>query len=69
MSRLSASTASKPSVALKRRLWQQLLRLVYGKDVEDEALWLQHTYLVVVAKAIAARVLGFDVDNPADLLS
>jgi hypothetical protein len=61
--------ASKPSVALKRRLWQQLLRLVYGKDVEDEALWLQHTYLVIVAKAIAARVLGFDVDDPVDLLS
>ena len=52
---------TKPSVLLKRRLWQQLLRLVYGKDIEDNALWLQHTYLVVVAKAIAARVLGFDV--------
>ncbi len=60
--------ASKPSIALKRRLWTQLLRLVYGRDIEDDALWLQHTYLVVVA-AIAARVLGFEVDNPAELLS
>jgi len=64
-----AGLSSKPSIALKRRLWQQLLRLVYGKDTEDEALWLQHTYLVVVAKAIAARVLDFDVDDPAHLLS
>lgn len=60
---------AKPSVALKRRLWTQLLRLVYGRDIEDDALWLQHTYLVVVAKAIAARVLGFEVDEPDELLS
>jgi SAM-dependent methyltransferase len=66
---LWAKLGDKPSTALKRRLWQQLLRLVYGKDIEDERLWLQHTYLVVVAKAIAARVLGFEVDNPADILS
>jgi hypothetical protein len=64
-----ARLASKPSIILKRRLWQQLLRLVYGREIEDEALWLQHTYLVVVAKAIAARVVGFEVDDPAELLS
>jgi len=61
--------SSKPSIALKRRLWTQLLRLVYGREIEDDALWLQHTYLVVVAKAIAARVLGFEVENPDELLS
>jgi hypothetical protein len=44
-------------------------KLVYGRDIENELLWLQHTYLVIVAKAIAARVLGFEVDDPADLLS
>jgi len=60
---------NKPSIILKRRLWQQLLRLVYGRDIENELLWLQHTYLVIVAKAIAACVLGFDVDDPVDLLS
>jgi chromosome partitioning protein len=58
-----ARVVSKPSVTLKRRLWQQLPRLVYGRDVEDEALWLQHSFLVVVAKAIAARVLGFDLSE------
>lgn len=66
---LWAKLGTKPSVVLKRRLWQQLLRLVYGRDIENEALWLQHTYLVIVAKTIAARVVGFDVDDPADLLS
>jgi hypothetical protein len=66
---LWAKLGNKASVMLKRRLWQQLLRLVYGRDVENELLWLQHTYLVIVAKAIAARVLGFEVDDPADLLS
>ena len=66
---LWARLGNKASVILKRRLWQQLLRLVYGRDIENELLWLQHTYLVIVAKAIAARVLGFEVDDPADLLS
>jgi len=66
---LWAKLETGPSVTLKRRLWQQLLRLVYGRDIENEALWLQHTYLVIVAKAIAARVLGFDVDDPALLMS
>jgi hypothetical protein len=66
---LWAKLGNKASVALKRRLWQQLLRLVYGRDIENELLWLQHTYLVIVAKAIAARVLGFEVDDPDDLLS
>jgi N-6 DNA Methylase len=66
---LWAKLGNKASILLKRRLWQQLLRLVYGRDIENELLWLQHTYLVIVAKAIAARVLGFEVDDPADLLS
>jgi SAM-dependent methyltransferase len=66
---LWAKLGNKASVLLKRRLWQQLLRLVYGRDIENEALWLQHTYLVIVAKAIAVRVLDFDIENPADLLS
>jgi len=64
-----ARLGSKSSTALKRRLWQQLLRLVYGKDIEDDALWLQHTYLVIVAKAIASRVLGFDVNDPIEVMS
>jgi hypothetical protein len=31
-----------PAVALKRQLWESLLKLVYGKEVENEELWFQH---------------------------
>ena len=58
-----------PAVRLKRQLWAQLLKIVYGRDVESDALWLQHTYLVVVAKCIAFAVLGLPEDDPARLLS
>jgi hypothetical protein len=55
-------------ILLKRQLWAQLLKIVYGKDVENDPLWLQHTYLVV-AKCIAFAVLGLNEDDPARLLS
>ena len=57
------------AVALKRQLWAQLFKIVYGRDVDSDALWLQHTYLVVVAKCIALAVLGMNEDDPARLLS
>jgi hypothetical protein len=57
------------AVSLKRQLWAQLLKIVYGRDVESDALWLQHTYLVIVAKCIALAVLGMKEDDPARLLS
>ena len=52
-----------PAVALKRQLWAQLLKLVYGCEVETDALFFQHTFLVVVAKAIALAVRGLRDDN------
>jgi hypothetical protein len=52
-----------PAVALKRQLWAQLLKLVYGREVESDALFFQHTFLVVVAKAIALAVLGLRDDK------
>ena len=58
-----------PAHLLKRQLWAQLLKIVYGRDVENDALWLQHAYLVVVAKCVAFAVLGIDEDDPARLLS
>ena len=64
-----ALTRADPGVALKRQLWAQLLKLVYGRDVDSDALWLQHTYLVIVAKCIAFAVLGLNEDDPAKLLS
>lgn len=58
-----------PAVALKRQLWAQLLKLVYGREVETDALFFQHTFLVIVAKAIALAVLGLRDDNPKHVLS
>jgi len=58
-----------PEVRLKRDLWDGLLREAYGDDVGDDALFLQHTYLTIVVKAIAARVLDLPVDDPVALLS
>lgn len=46
-----------PDASLKRDLWNRLLRVAYGADVERPALFLQHTYLTIVAKAIATVAL------------
>lgn len=61
--------AGDPAVALKRQLWSELLKLVYGREVENEALFFQHSFLVIVAKSIALAVLGLREDDPKRLLS
>lgn len=66
---LWAKLGCNPAVALKRQLWAQLLKLVYGHDAESDALWFQHTFLVIVAKCIALAVLDLREDNPRRLLS
>jgi hypothetical protein len=58
-----------PAVDLKRQLWASLLKMVYGEEVDSDALWLQHSFLVIVAKAIAGAVLDITAEDPADLLS
>lgn len=45
--------SQKPSVRLKRDLWKRLLGVAYGSDVGTDYLFLQHSYLVAVAKAVA----------------
>lgn len=67
--RLWAELGDHPEVRLKRDLWDGLLRQVYGDDVGSDALFLQHTYLTILVKAIAARVLDLAVDDPAAMLS
>ena len=57
------------AVVLKRQLWAQLLKLVYGREVESDPLFFQHTFLVIVAKAIALAVLGLRDDDPKHVLS
>ena len=66
---LWATLRHDPEVQLKRDLWDGLLREAYGEEVGEDALFLQHTYLTIVVKAIAARVLDLSVDDPAALLS
>ena len=66
---LWAGLRDDPEVALKRDLWLRLLGEAYGEEVGDDSLFLQHTYLTMVVKAIAARVLGLPVDDPAALLA
>ena len=66
---LWATLGADPEVRLKRDLWDGLLREAYGEEVGDDSLFLQHTYLATVVKAIAARVLDLPVDDPAALLS
>ena len=60
--------SGRAEAALKRQLWSRHLGLVYGKAIEDDELWLQHTYLVTVAKAIAAGTMGFSGLEPSQLL-
>jgi hypothetical protein len=52
-----AAVASNPEANLKRDLWNRLLRVAYGSDIEAPQLFLQHTYLTIVAKAIATAAL------------
>ena len=58
-----------PNVRLKRDLWAQLIRRVYGTALSEDALFLQHTYLTTIAKTMAAKVLGVAITGPGDLLS
>jgi hypothetical protein len=58
-----------PAIKLKRQLWSQLLKLVYGREVEADGLFFQHTFLVIVAKAIALAVLDLRDDSPKRVLS
>jgi hypothetical protein len=69
LQRLWAEVRDNPEVQLKRSLWHGLLRQVYGDDVGSDALFLQHTYLTILVKAIAARVLALEIDDPAEMLS
>ena len=66
---LWAEVKDEPEVALKRELWARLLERVYGSSVDDDELFFQHTYLTVVAKTMALRVVGEELPRADDLLS
>ena len=67
--RLWGHVGSDPEVVVKRQLWDRLLRVSYGSEVEAPELFLQHTYLVIVAKAVAtAAFVSHLPDSGRDLL-
>lgn len=71
---LWAAGSEHPEVRLKRALWAKLLRTALGTQFADEeALFIEHTYLVLVATLIAHIVLGFEAtelrQSPAAVLS
>jgi len=69
LERLWAQLRAHSEVVLKRQLWDGLLREAYGTEVGDDALFLQHTYLTIVAKTIAARVLDLSTEDAGAILS
>ncbi len=69
LQRLWADLRGHSEVVLKRQLWDGLLREAYGTEVGDDALFLQHTYLTIVTKTIAARVLDLPAQDATAILS
>lgn len=54
-----------PAGKLKRSLWGKLLRTALGTQFADEdELFVEHTYLVLIATLIAHAVVGFDIATP-----
>ncbi|MGC2191905.1 MAG: hypothetical protein WA751_06200 [Candidatus Dormiibacterota bacterium] len=65
---------SHPEAALKRELWAKLLRSALGSQFEDnDELFVDHTYLVLLATLISHAVAGFGLEStrrdPGVLLS
>lgn len=63
-----------PGIAVKRELWVKLLHTALGSQFEaTDELFVEHTYLVLLATLIGHAVVGFDLhaqsDHPAVLLS
>ena len=66
-----AARRNDPTVAVKRRLWQDLLQVALGKDAADanddsDWLFIRHTYITsLIAVIIQQQLLG-DVSRHAD---
>lgn len=58
-----------PEAALKRDLWSRHLEFVYGTLIDPEELFLQHTYLTIVAKTMAVRTLTDGRLNAPEILA
>ncbi len=53
----------KPDIKLKYDLWKKSVDIVYGTEGTDESLFIEHTYLTIVSKAIAHAAF-FPSDQP-----
>ena len=43
----------RPDIRLKYDLWKKSVDIVYGTEGADESLFIEHTYLTIISKAIA----------------
>ena len=43
----------RPDVRLKYNLWKKSVDIVYGKEGAEESLFIEHTYLTIISKAMA----------------
>ncbi|MCY4474346.1 MAG: N-6 DNA methylase [Chloroflexi bacterium] len=74
---LYAKFSSYETVAVKRRLWHDLLRTALGEVVESEEfddLFVRHTYLTIVVGIVVQATFGMDVsqiaeNDPEDLVT
>ena len=60
-----------PAVAVKRRLWQDLLQVALGQESasdikRDDWLFIRHTYLITLTALILQRHFGIDVEREAE---
>ena len=56
---LWAAAQTSPEARLKRRLWARLLTTAFGAHfTDDDALFVEHTYLVLTAEVIAHAAVG-----------
>jgi hypothetical protein len=68
------ASAEFETIKLKRELWAKLLRSALGSQFDDtDELFVEHTYLVLLATLIGHAVVGFDLNatrnEPGVLLS
>ena len=54
----------RPDIRLKYDLWKKSVDIVYGTEGADDSLFLEHTYLTIISKAIAHAAFFPDAGPP-----
>jgi len=61
---LYKSVRAEPDVELKRQLWRKSLSTALGTQFKDtDQLFVEHTYLVIVAELIAHAAVGLEIQD------